>query len=122
MDRWPAFHPIAVNTVVVSFVASFDCAGLVLSPLLVLPHNSHMSSISFSTVHSRKLGLRNFNFPKVPPLAGAGFFKARVSGQDGLGIGGTGLIQIPRNPNPSGLISPKGNRRNTVANSFHLTR
>ena len=39
-----------------------------------------------------------------------------MSGLSGLRVGRTGLIQRLRNPTPSGLISPIGNKRKMMAN------
>lgn len=64
----------------------------------------------------RKLGHRNFNFPEIIELTGAGFSKPCVSGLSGLGVGETDLMQRLRKSNPIGLISPQDNRRKTVAN------
>lgn len=95
----------------VSFVDGLACCTEFY--LYYLPKDPWGTS-PFPTLHLRKLEHRRFKFPKVTLLAGSEFSKDPVSGQDGLRVRETGLIERHRNLNPRDLISPKSNGRNMV--------
>ena len=88
----------SVSSVFLSHCLSFqgwlsfiDVSDIVLEAPYVLSHWTLIMGLwersYFPVLHLRKLGHRNFNFPEIISLAGAGFSKAHISVLSGLGVG-----------------------------------